>query len=294
MLITLVAHRIIIQTIIGLIILSVLLWVGILGGWYTLNSVLSLIPYFIITAMAAWVFFNIGEEVKNYLGRETSQTIENLPYKPDPTFDHLEFHFLKEKDNEALMTSRLRYLIDTSRGNAYLIHQIPEWLDTVVKGHSFLWVPHDDIRDLKKYIQQSKLTVIDISPSPQAVGLKYVTDSWQKENLYADLLIKIGKNKIEDLQLARLERRYFFSIRRRMLIVDFSAQEIWLAPLCWRVLIQNSIVTDETYAMKWREKCKPWAKRWSKEECGKEFHFNPNHYPESLLITKSLAKKLET
>jgi len=284
------AHAYDVISVVVPILLIVFLIISVPLGWLPLSYVEEAIPYAVFTIAVSLFIWGQGKRLENALGKKTSETKESPPYKPDPTFDHLQFHFLKEKDDETPMTSRLRYLIDASRGSAYLMHQIPDWLNTIVEGHSILWTPYDNIRDLKRYIQEAKLAVTDIPPSPQAVGLKYVHDSWQKENLYADLLDKIGKNKIEDLLIARLERRYFFSIRRRTLIVDFSAQEIWLMPLCWRVLIQNSIVADETYAMKWREKCKDWAKRWSKEEFGKEFHFNPNHYPESLLITKSLVK----
>ena len=56
-------------------------------GWYTLVSVLSLIPYFIITAMAGWIFFNIGEEIKNTLRKKDTETKEKPSYKPLPTFD---------------------------------------------------------------------------------------------------------------------------------------------------------------------------------------------------------------
>ena len=240
--------------------------------------------------MGVWIFFNIGEEMKSALGKKFSETKES-PYNPDPTFDHLEVHFLKEKDNDTPMTSRLYYLVDTRKGIAYSMRQIPDWLNSIVEKHNLLCTPHDNVGDLKRHIRQAKLAVFDDLPSPKDVGLKYGDHSWQKISLYDDLLARIGKNKFEDLLIARLERRYFFSIRRRVLIVDFAVQEIWLAPLCWRILIQNQIVADETYTMKWREKCKDWAKRWSKEECDKEFHFNPNYYPESLLITKSLAKR---
>ena len=292
MLTTLVANRILIQTILGLILLTTLLWLGIFWGWYTLVSVLSLIPYFIITAMAGWIFFNIGEEIKNTLRKKDTETKEKPSYKPLPTFDKLEIHFLKEKESDTPMTSRLRYLVDTTKGKAHLIREVPDWLKPLIEGQYIIWFPYDEQKNLKRAFYQSKLEVItDSALSPWAVGLKYVDGALQKENLFADLLTTIGKNKIDNLLIARLERKYFFSIQRRALLVDFSDKKIWLAPLCWNDLVQNANISYETYGMKWRERCKDWAKRWSIEEYGQEFKFIPNRYPDSLLIDKSLTKE---
>ena len=171
---------------------------------------------------------------------------------------------------------------------AYRIRKFPEWFESPIKKHELEWKSYDDERVLKRYIKENYFTT-NQELSPEIIGLKYVNGKLTEDAKYSKILskleeAKIGENQLETLQIVKLIRRFFFKHVRRILLVDFTAKKVWLAPPYWNQLIDMDLIGYEIYGMHFWESCK----RWTKRVFG--FELVPNQYPESQLIAKSTNK----
>ena len=267
-----------------LVVLSILLSLGTYWGVMKLSDTLSFLPSFLITAMVGILVWGLGKNIEKSLGKKAgSEEDKPVPYVLNPVFRQLQVYYYRAKGAPSNPDfSQVRYLVDFSKDQAYQMHDYPDWLEPYIKGHQISWVPYDEEKILKREIQ-TKFTVSDLSPLPHMLGLKITEGFWVSDKEYSELLDKLAGHKLEGLQIARLERRHFFSIRRRTLLVDFNEGKVWLAPLCWFDLIQNGLIDPENYGMRFYESCE----RWSKRRFG--FKFISSRYPDSLLIAKGSA-----
>jgi hypothetical protein len=206
---------------------------------------------------------------------------EGIPYEPDPNFLHLTVHYLRIRgvpDNPDSAT--LKYITDDKKEESYRMCVLPDWLAPAIKEHRIRWHPYDDERVLRRYVT-SKYSFVDKDPPlPDWLGLRFLRGSWVEDKPHSELLSKLEGRKLKDLQIADLSRRSLFSHVRRVLLVDFSKKQVWLAPSCCFELIEKGIVESEIYEMHPWQSCKCWSKR----KFG--FDFISRRYSESQLFAE--------
>ena len=259
---------------------------GIVGGFWKLDDFLSYIPQFLIGAVFVVIFWGVGQDIKNALGKKEQTIVDKvLPFIYDPIYRNLAVYYHRVKaTSDTPDSAQLKYLADGAKGKAYLMREIPEWLAPAIKKHNILWRPYDDERVLNKYIK-ANFSLSDLDPSPEIVGLTYSDGVLIEDMQYCELLSKLAGNRLEDLQIARVNRRKLLSVATRTLLIDFSAKKVWLAPPYWYLLIDKKIINSESYGMHFWESCKKWSKR----KFG--FELVQNHYPESQLLSKATVKQ---
>ena len=246
---------------------------------------LSYIPQFLIGAIFIVIFWGVGQDIKNALGHKEQTTVNKTPFTPKAIYRHLAVYYHRVKGvSDTPDSARLRYLADGSKGKAYLMRELPEWLAPAIKQHEILWNPYDDEKTLNRYIK-TKFELSDLQLSPESIGLTFAEGILCEDTRYSDFLSKLPKNRLEDLLIAKVNRRYFLSFVTRKLLVDFSEKKVWLAPPYWYHLTEMGIISSESYDMHFWESCEKFSKR----KFG--FELVPNHYPERQLLSKAAVKQ---
>jgi hypothetical protein len=269
------------STVLIVILIVISSWLGIVWGFWKLSDFLSYIPQFLIGAIFVVIFWGVGQNIKKALGKKEQTPVDKIPpYDFDPIYRNLAVYYHRIKGvSDTPDSSQQRYLADGSKGMAYLIRELPDWLAPAIKNHKMEWCPFDNDKLLTKFIN-TKFLLIDSNPNPESVGLTYADGKLIEDKRYSKLLSKLAGRKLDDLQIAIVKRRHFLSFVTRTLLVDFSAKHVWLAPPYYYLLEENGIIYSETYGMYFWESCKCWSKR----EFG--FPLIRNHYPESMLLSK--------
>lgn len=257
--------------------------VGIYLEWWRLSDFLSYIPQFLIGAIFVVIFWGVGQDIKNVLGKKEQPSDSKIPsFKLNPLYQELSIYYHRTNGlPDTPVSTKERYLVDRFKGSAYIIGNLPDWIAPAIKNHEIEWYPYDNEKALRKDIH-TKFALIDLSPTPKTVGLIFSKSEgqWIQDTKYADLLSKLEGHKLVNLQIAVLKRRYFFSIVTRNLLIDFKTKEVWYAPPCWYSLRDKGIIYDEVYGMRFWENCKSW--------CRRKFNFPLvlNYYPENRLLSQ--------
>lgn len=267
----------------SLIVIAILVvaWIGIyFGGWH-MSDFLSSVPQYLIGAIFIVIFWGVGKNITDALGKkDQSLTDKVVPFNYVPAFHNLRVYYHRIKGVwDTPSSSQHRYLVDDLNRKAYPISEFPEWIIKPIEKHEILWVAFDTENLLKRSIK-TQFTIIDSNPSPESIGLTISTGTLTAYDEFSDLLKKLSGQRLEHLQIGLLKRRHFLSFKKRTVIIDFSAKEVWLAPPSCYLLKDKKIIFSEDYDMHFWEKCKPWSKRVF------GFTFIPNYYPESRLLSK--------
>jgi hypothetical protein len=279
-------------TITAIIVLIFSLWLGIFLEAWTISYILSIVPYFIFTAIVGVFVWGIGKKIEKALGKKEPPIEENKKIKPldfNSNFRNIEiFYHRLNKEFDSPEYSKTVYVANSKAHLAYQVDELPEWFSSEIKDHKMIWYPNDDLKSLKRHMYDNFDVKLAI-PSPKGLGLQNVNGKWVEEKPDFELSSIIKGEKLEHLQIAKTERRYFFSIKRRVLLIDNNAKEVWQAPLFYDELIDSKIVGEETYGMKIRENCEGWSMRMF------GYKYIPNRYPESkLLAPKPTSPELKT
>jgi hypothetical protein len=272
-------------SIIVIVLLAILLW-GLSYGVYPLSDIASNIPFFIITAMFGVFLWGWLKRIENALGKKTTTSAqESTPkYTPDSNFDHLAIHYLRVKGApDTPDSSQLRYITNVQNRQAIRLRELPEWLAPAIKEHKIMWFPYDDEKVLGKTLSETFFSIRDVVPLAETLGLKLVKGQWERFTTNSELLSKLGDRKLENLQVLDLTRRYFFSEKKRTLLIKFSQteakSEVWLAPPYIFELAEKGIIAEEGKGMRFYESCKKWCDR-------NGYTFIDRRYPESAFLAE--------
>ena len=208
-----------------------------------------------------------------------SPTVEVSEAKTyNPNFYHLSIHYAQKLESpDAMKFVRPKFVTNHRSRHAY---GFPDWLLPHVLEISSRF--HNDERELRAYLTKQNEISEDI-PLLEDLGLRY-DDRLNTLILVekSELLSQLKGRKLENLQIARLERkRYYASPARRVLLINLRSKQAYLAPTYYYELIEKGIIGSEIYGMKFNEDCAKFCKR----KFGATF--NSQHYPESLLIEES-------
>jgi hypothetical protein len=265
---------------IALILLAGFQWLGTILGWWTLSAVMSYVPFLIFTAMVGVFLWGYREKIETVSGKTVVKEVNEVKqYVRDLNFLHLVVYYSRIQNMpDTPENANTRYIINDKTTYAFRIPELPDWFSSEIKEHRMRWCSYDSDKNLNAYIK-SKFSIGD-SPSPKDLGLQLVNREWKEDNQNSDLLSNLKGKKL-DLQIAELERRYFLGVKRRILLIDPSAKEVWQAPSCYYDLVQNKIVGSQTYGMRFYEDCGDWSRRFL------HYSFTPLQYPESKLIARA-------
>jgi len=273
-----------------LLILSIFQCVGIFLGWWAVTDVLSIVPEFIFVAIIGIFFWAFLKNIEHRLGKTTSTTVNIIPdLHYNPIYSNLAVYYHRISGlPDSPEYAQLKYVIDNTKKMAYRIRKFPEWFELPIKEHELEWKSYDDERVLKRYIKENYF-ITNQELSPEIIGLKYKNGRLIEDAKYSEILskleeAKLGENQLETLQIVELTRGFFFKHVRRILLVDFTAKKVWLAPAYWSQLVDMDLINHEVYSMHFWESCKRWVKRVF------DFELVPNQYPESQLIAKATNK----
>jgi hypothetical protein len=281
-------------SIVVVILLAFSQWLGIYLGVWTLSSVLSVVPFFIFTAMFGVFLWGIGKRIENALGKTTTTTapskfkeseLEAVKSSDISPFSRLTIHYSKKTDNPDTLINPNQPIyvtnneMHTANKTVRAVFLVPDWLKPYIHLHKISSQPHDDEKALRKFIStylRENMREPVREPLPRELGLKFEGNNIV--SLQDELITKLEGHKLEDLRVIFLHR-----IRaRRTLLLKRSTQEAWEAPLNVSKLILSGIIADsENLGMRPWENCSRWSKRQG-------YTFHPWRYPESEL-TKGLS-----
>lgn len=247
---------------------------------WDLSSVLTYSLYFLLAGVVGVFLLGFRERIENAVGKKPV-TPPEVPMKIaiDDNLVYLAIHYPRIKSKADVPdATRLRYVTDNRNKIAFRV--VPDWLEPSVREHKINWQVYDDENALRKYIVANFPLILEGTPNPGQLGLKYHDGVLTlAEDRYAGLMSKLKGHKLEDLEIVYLRRaRFFFPPARRILLLKRSAKEAWLSPPCEAGLVANGIVDSEVLGMHFWETCKGWCK------CYNGYTFIKWHYPESQLL----------
>jgi hypothetical protein len=283
--ITLMVRRYEIVSVVALIVLAICQWLGIILRLWTLSDVLSVIPFFIFTAMFGVFLWGLQRRLENVLGKKTTISgEESIPkYKPDPNFTQFTIHYLRTKGApDTPDFAQLRYIANNKSRRVWRMHELPDCLAPAIKEHKISWVSYDDEKILRRNLSVD-YTIYETDPTPETLGLIFKDGQWKEYSPHSKLLSSLEGRRLENLQVLTLTRKYFFSEIKRTLLIKFSEKEgkneVWLAPSYIFELVEKGMITEENKGMRFWESCKKWCKR-------NGYTFIDRRYPEGALLTE--------
>ena len=270
-------------SVIVVITLAIFQGLGVYLEVWKLSDILSIIPFFIFTAMFGVFLWGLGKRIDNLIGKRTEKEVSSAIVDSElkrakesnvSTFSHLTIHYSQKTDNpETLIDSAQPiYVTNNKTRMAFLV---PEWLKPYIYLRKISLQFHDGERALLRFVNTYSG---DASRKPLLIELGLRFD---EEMLVlaqeSDLLLKLKGHKLEDLRVVFLQR-----IRaRRTLLLKKSTKEAFEAPVCVNELTANGIIADwQSFRMWPWENCKRWSKRQG-------YTFHQWRFPESELLKSS-------
>lgn len=252
-------------------------------GVMDIHGILSVLPYFLVAGIVGVFLWGFRERLEGAFGKKSAVSHEVSESSIDPRFAHLTVHYSNIRDTpDTENPARPRFVTDNGRKQAYWVSDL---LEPYIRQHKICWFSYNGQRALMASLDRENYGIRRRAPLPEELGLSIDNDGSLKlakvSKVESDLVSKLRDSKLEDLQVVFLERKRFRSLSaRRTLLLKFSTKEAFLSPPFAPALVENGIVTSETYGMHRWQTCKCWCKRHG-------YTFTERHYPESEL-TKGL------
>jgi hypothetical protein len=253
-------------------------------GWFSIMD-----NVFEVWKWVAGIMLGLGAGLIGLTGKIENVTRVSKPpnnVNIDPNFFHLTVHFPQIRSKPDIPSEeRPRFVTDNRKKQAY---RIPDWLEHYVQEHKISWRPHDNERAMRRFFDEENITINKQDIRPESIGLRQSHSALvMADSKYSELLSKLEGKKLENLLLIYLVRRvYIRPPVQRYLLVDFSEQQVWLAPAFYYELTDKGIVDSENKGMRPWESCEGWCKHRYKG-----YTFNDRRYPDSKLLERSTIVK---
>jgi hypothetical protein len=223
-------------TIVTVTVLAIVQWLGIRLGIWTLTDVLSVIPYFLFTAMFGVFLWGLGKNIENALGKKTAQPPEEIEDKQLKmaeksglsTFSSLTVHYAQKTNNpDTLINSaQPKYVTNNLTKEAFLV---PSWLKPYVRQRKISPQSHDGERKLDTFLKAYGGSRTR-EPLPEELGLRFEGDKLIRAET-SDTLTKLKGHTLEDLRIIILKRFYH---KERTLLWNRTMNEVFMLRLLFR------------------------------------------------------------
>jgi len=259
--------------------LVVAMSLGLYLGLWTLDSILSVLPYFLVAGIVGVFLWGFRERIEDAFGKKPVVS-HGVPKSTiiDPRFAHLTVHYSQLRDSpDTENPARPTYITDNGKKRAY---RASDMLQPYIRQHKINFQSHESGRALEAYFRKHNIEYEDIDPLPEQIGLKFDTDGSLILAKDSEILSKLKDRKLDGLRIAFLSRFSLFAEGHevtRTLLLKFSTKEAFESPLYARELIANGNIDFQHYAMRPWESCKRWSKRYG-------YKFIERRYTESELL----------
>lgn len=251
-----------------------------------MSDIQAAVPYIAFTIIIGIFLWGQQRRLENALGKKTTTVESDKPPKLDTNFLHLRVHYVRTKGlPDTPDSSRLRYITNDKYGKASRMHELPECVAQAIKEHRIGWSAYDDEKTLRRNLT-ARYSIDETDPDPETLALKYINGNWVTYAPHSDLVSKLEKHNLENLQVINLTRRYFFSSVRRTLLIKYSETQkpqAWLAPPYIFELVEKEMIASENKGMRFRESCEKWCKRNGYDTTNLD-----RRYPESALLSEGV------
>jgi hypothetical protein len=254
-------HAAIIATIVG----SLILYIGLRLGAWSMSAIDQVILYVILGSIVAALGYGFGDTIKNRFEKKPQDVEKPLPFAPDTTKynkDNLLVVYLRKRGfpDSPEYTLR-RYIGNSSNGLAYSIREIPESLASDIKEHKIEWRGYNDINSLRNFLRLH-YTVYETEPLRRHLG----SENWKVRTIINDIKKRQlkGLSPLEKLEVRILTRRYFFSVKKRTVIIyspnDGSKAQVWQSPSYINELVREGVIEHNVKGMRFWQNLERWSK----------------------------------